>query len=117
MSYVDFFCLPLPKGNEETYRKQAELFGSIMKDYGAISYCEAIADDVPRGKVTDFFRAVEAKDNETVVAAFMVWPDKATRDKAWELGMKDPRMPQNPKDIPFDGMRMFWGGFKPIFQL
>lgn len=117
MPYVDFFCLPLPKGNEEAYRKQAELFASVMKDYGVLSYCEAVADDVPRGKVTDFFRAVEAKDDETVVAAFMVWPDKATRDKAWDLGMKDPRMPTDPKDMPFDGMRMFWGGFKPIYQL
>ena len=88
-----------------------------MKEHGLLRYCEALADDVPRGKVTDFYRAVDAKEGETVVAAFVVWPDKATRDKAWEKGMKDPRLKMDPKDMPFDGMRMFWGGFKPIVEL
>ena len=117
MSYIDFFCLPLPKGNEEAYRKQAELFASVMKEHGLQRYCEASADDVPKGKVTDFYRAVDAKESETVVAAFAMWPDKATRDKAWELCMKDPRMKMEPKDMPFDGMRMFWGGFKPLIEV
>ena len=49
--------------------------------------------------------------------AFAVWPDKATRDKAWELAMQDPRLKMEPKDMPYDGMRMFWGGFKPIIEL
>jgi uncharacterized protein YbaA (DUF1428 family) len=89
----------------------------VMKEHGLIRYCEALADDVPRGKVTDWYRAVDAKENETVVASFAVWPDKATRDKAWELGMKDPRLNMAPKDMPFDGMRMFWGGFKPLIDV
>jgi uncharacterized protein YbaA (DUF1428 family) len=117
MSYVDFFCLPLPQGSEAIYRQQAEQFASVMKEHGLLSYCEALADDVPKGKVTDFYRAVEAKDSETVVAAFAVWPDKATRDRAWELCMKDPRLKMEPKDMPFDGKRMFWGGFKPLVQV
>jgi uncharacterized protein YbaA (DUF1428 family) len=117
MAYVDFFCLPLPKGNEETYRKQAETFATVMKEHGMQQYCEAAADDVPKGKVTDFYRAVDAKESETVVAAFAVWPDKATRDVAWEKCMKDPRVNMDPKDMPFDGKRMFWGGFKPIIQV
>jgi uncharacterized protein YbaA (DUF1428 family) len=116
MSYFDFFCLPLPKGNEEKYREIAIRFAQVMKDHGLLSFCEAEADDVPRGKVTDFYRAVEAKETETVVAAYYRWPDKATRDKAWELAMKDPRISQDPKSMPFDGMRMFWGGFKSIVE-
>lgn len=117
MSYVDFFCLPLPQGNESKYQEQAELFKSVMTQHGLLAYCEAVADDVPKGKVTDFYRAVNAKEGETVVAAFAVWPDKATRDKAWEASMKDPRIQTDPKSMPFDGMRMFWGGFRPIVQL
>jgi uncharacterized protein YbaA (DUF1428 family) len=117
MSYVDFFCLPLPQDNVEVYRAQAERFASVMKEHGLLNYCEAVADDVQRGKVTDFYRAVAAKDGETVVAAYLLWPDKATRDKAWEVAMKDPRLKMEPKDMPFDGMRMFWGGFKPIVQV
>jgi uncharacterized protein YbaA (DUF1428 family) len=117
MSYVDFFCLPLPQDKVEVYRAQAERFAGVMKEHGLLNYCEAVADDVPRGKVTDFYRAVEAKDGETVVAAYLLWVDKATRDKAWEVAMKDPRLKMEPKDMPFDGARMFWGGFKPIVQV
>lgn len=115
MSYVDFYCLPLPKGKEEAYKKQAETFAEVMKDHGMINYCEAVADDVPHGKLTDFYRAVDAKDTETVVAAYCTWPDKATRDKAWEFAMKDPRLAdEGPENRVFDGNRMFWGGFKPL---
>ena len=32
------------------------------------------------------------------------------------LVMKDPRLACNPQDMPFDGMRMFWGGFKPLVE-
>jgi uncharacterized protein YbaA (DUF1428 family) len=116
MSYFDFFCLPMPKVNEAKYREMAVVFAQVMKEHGMLSFCEAVADDVPRGKVTDFYRAVQAKENETVVAAFYCWPDKATRDKAWDLGMKDPRMTHDPEKMAFDGMRMFWGGFKPIIE-
>ena len=118
MSYVDFFCLPLVKGKEAEYKKQAEIFGKFMKAQGMLSYCEAVADDVPHGKVTDFYRAVEAKEDETVVASFCTWPDKSTRDKAWELMMKDPEINKQKQDeMPFDGKRMFWGGFKPLYEM
>lgn len=118
MSYVDFFCVPLPKGKESAYKAQSEVFGKIMKEQGMLGYCEAVADDVPHGKVTDFYKAVNATDGETVVASYCIWPDKATRDKAWEVAMKDPRLAnQKPEDMPYDGKRMFWGGFKPIYEM
>ena len=116
MSYVDFFCLPLIKGKEAEYQKMAEKFYVVMKEHGLLSYCEAVADDVPRGKVTDFYRAVEANNEETVVAAFCHWPDKQTRDKAWEVAMKDPRLNDKPNPPIFDGKRMFLGGFKPLVR-
>lgn len=118
MSYYDFFCLPLKSGKEQEYKKIAQVFMAVMKDQGLISYCESVADDVPRGKVTDFYRAVAADDNESVVAAYCKWPDKATRDKAWEVMMSDSRLASmNKDDLPFDGKRMFWGGFKPLVEL
>ena len=117
MSYVDFVCLPIQIDKLETYKPSIEIFSNIMKDYGLLSYCEALADDVSHGKLTDFYKAVDAQDGETVVAAFMRWPDKETRDKGWEMGMKDPRMEKlGPDAMPFDGKRMFWGGFKPILE-
>jgi uncharacterized protein YbaA (DUF1428 family) len=118
MAYVDFFCLPLVESRLSEYIEHAELFAKVMKEYGLVHYCEAIADDVPHGEVTDFYRAVAARQGETVVAAYAVWPDKATRDKAWAEGMKDPRFAElgGPENAPFDGKRMFWGGFKPILE-
>ena len=76
---------------------------------------EAIADDVKRGEVTDFYRAVKAEDGETVVFSFIEWPDKATRDGAWKAIMADESLkPEG--DMPFSGQRMFWGGFEPILD-
>ena len=67
----------------------------------------------PKGEVTDFYRAVKAEDGEKVVFSFIEWPDKATRDEAWEKIMADESLkPEG--DMPFDGQRMFWGGFEPI---
>jgi uncharacterized protein YbaA (DUF1428 family) len=117
MAYVDFFMLPLPVGNEEEYKKQAVLFLEVMKDFGLLRYCEALSDDVPHGEVTDFYRAVAAQDNEKVVCAFAVWPDKGTRDRAWNEGMKDPRMAgADAHKTVFDGKRMVYGGFSPLFE-
>ncbi len=117
MSYVDFFNIPLPKENEAKYTEMAKVFSTVMKEHGLLHFWEAIAENVPTGEVTDFHRAVQAKENETIVSACYVWPDKETRDKAWELGMKDERMEGfNPEKMPFDGMRMFWGGFRTLVE-
>jgi uncharacterized protein YbaA (DUF1428 family) len=31
--------------------------------------------------------------------------------------MEDPRMPQDMKSMPFDGMRMIYGGFTPLVEI
>jgi len=116
MSYVDFIVVPLTKGKEQEYKNICEDFAAFMKPHGLLSYWEAVADDVPHGKMTDFYRSVQATDGETVVTAFCTWPDKATRNKAWEAFMSDPKVHTKPGNGVFDGKRMFYGGFKPLFQ-
>jgi uncharacterized protein YbaA (DUF1428 family) len=117
MSYVDGFLIPVPDGKIDAYRKLAELMGGKCKSYGATTYVEAVGDDLPHGKVTDFYMAVKAEEGETVVFSFIIWPDKETRDAGWQKLMADPEMQPGQHDMPFDGKRMFWGGFKPIVEL
>ena len=114
MSYVDGFLLPLPKGKEDEYKQLAEMFARKIKDQGAIASMEAVGDGLEHGHTTDFYRAVQAEEGENVVFSFVLWPDKATRDAGWAKIMDDPEMKPGAQPMPFDGKRMFWGGFKPL---
>jgi uncharacterized protein YbaA (DUF1428 family) len=112
-SYTDGFVVPVPEGNREAYRDLASKMAKVFRQHGATRVVEAIADDVSHGKVTDFYRAVKAEDGETVVFSFIEWPDKKTRDDAWAKIMQDESLkPEG--EMPFNGQRMFWGGFEPI---
>ena len=113
-AYIDGFVLPVPHEKRQAYTNMAEKAARKFEEYGALHVVEAWGDDVPDGKVTDFRRAVQAKEGENVVFSWIEWPDKATRDASWEKIMKDPDMQPDHANMPFDGMRMFWGGFEPI---
>lgn len=116
--YVDGFVLPLPKKNVEAYRRLSETHGKMWKEYGALEYVECIADDVKPGKVTSFPQAVKLELDETVVFAWIVYESREHRDRVNAAVMKDPRMAgMDPKTMPFDGMRMFWGGFEVFVSL
>jgi len=113
--YTDGFVVPVPQGNREAYRELAAKMAKVFREHGANRVVEAIADDVPHGEVTDFYRAVKAEDGETIVFSFIEWPDKQARDDAWAKIMQDDTMkPEDP--MPFSGQRMFWGGFEPILD-
>jgi uncharacterized protein YbaA (DUF1428 family) len=111
--YTDGFILPVPNDKKDAYAKMAGEMAVKFKDQGALRIVEAWGDDVPDGKVTDYKRAVKAKEDETVVYSYVEWPDKPTRDAAWAKMMENP---EPPADMPFDGKRMFWGGFQPIID-
>jgi uncharacterized protein YbaA (DUF1428 family) len=114
-NYVNGFIMPVPRANKEAYREMSERHAAIFREYGALRLVQAWGDDVPEGKVTDFYRAVQAQPDETVVFAFIEWPSKQVNDEAWDKMMKDERM-QPSADAPFDGKRMFWGGFEVILD-
>ena len=114
--YVDGFVLPVPHARREDYLAMAEKAGGTFAKYGSLRLVEAWGDDVRDGKVTDFRRAVQAKEDENVVFSWLEWPDKATRDAAWAKMMEDPAMQPDPDNTPFDGKRMFWGGFDIILD-
>lgn len=117
MTYIDGFILPVPEKNLDAYRQMAETAGKVWMDHGALAYVEAVADDVPEGKVTDFYRAVKREEGETVIFSYVVYRSRAHRDEVMKKVMADPRLKMDPKSMPFDGMRMFWGGFKTIVEM
>ena len=111
--YTDGFVVPVPEGKRDAYRELAAKMAKVFRHHGASRVVEAFSDDVQRGKVTDFYRAVNAQDGEGVVFSFIEWPDKATRDEAWKKIMEDESLKPT-GEMPFDGKRMFWGGFEKI---
>ena len=117
MSYVDGFVVPVPEGNRELYLASAAKAWPLFKEYGATRHVECWADDVPDGKTTDFKRAVKVEEGETVVFSWIEYPSKEVRDAAYKKMMEDPRMKEMfGDDMPFDGKRMIYGGFSPIFD-
>lgn len=118
-NYVDGFVVPVPKKNLAKYRKMAKLFGKVCREHGALEYVECVADDVKKGKVTSFPRSVKLKAGETVIFSYVVYKSRAHRNSVNKKVMKDPRIMKtmDPKKLPFDGMRMFWGGFKTFIML
>ncbi|MEQ8935689.1 MAG: DUF1428 domain-containing protein [Amphiplicatus sp.] len=116
MTYVDGFILPIPEGNIDAYKKLSRKAGKIWMQHGALAYMEAVADDVPEGKTTDFYRAVKRKEGETVIFAYAVYKSRKHRDQVMKKVMSDPNLKMDPAGMPFDGKRMFWGGFKTIVE-
>ena len=114
-TYTDLFVVPVPKQKISDYRKLAELSAQIWRDHGALSYIEVAADDVKSGKLTSFPQSVDLKPGEQVFVGIITYRSRAHRDEVGAKAMKDPRMAgMDPQSMPFDGKRMFWGGFKPF---
>jgi uncharacterized protein YbaA (DUF1428 family) len=116
--YVDNFVLALRSHQQAAYLKMERKFGSICIEHGALSYTVAIADDVAVGKRTSFPRAVKLKSDEVVVVAWVTYKSRRHRDQVVAKVMADERLKgMGDVDNPFDGKRMFWGGFKTIVTL
>ncbi len=119
MAYVDGFVLPIPKRNRAAYLKMARLAGRVWKDHGALAYTECMAEDVKKGKWTSFPQAVRLKAGEAVWFSYIVYKSRRHRDRVLAKAMKDKRLASmmDPKKMPFDARRMFWGGFKVMVDL
>ena len=103
MGYVDGFVAAVPNDNKEAYREHALKSIEVFKRHGALSW-----------EVTSFPMAVRKKPDESVVFAWVVWPDKATRDAGMQKVFEDPDMSKETNPMPFDGQRLIYGGFEVI---
>lgn len=117
MSYVDGFIVAVPKDKIEVYKALARTAGEVWREYGALSYVEAIGDDVPYGELTSFPRAVQATEDEVVVFSWITYESRQSRDVILAKVMADPRLKDEMENMPFDGKRMIYGGFNIIVEV
>ena len=117
MSYIDGFLLAVPSDKRDAYRDLSEKAWPLFEEWGATRQVECWSDDVPRGETTDFFRAVKAGPNESVVFSWIEYPSKVVRDAAQVRMREDPRMKEWGEEMNFvDGKRMVFGGFIPLMD-
>jgi uncharacterized protein YbaA (DUF1428 family) len=119
MPYVDGFVVPVPKRRVAAYRRMATKAGKIWREHGALEFVECVADDVKPGKLTSFPQSVKLKPSEVVVFSWIRYKSRGERDRVMAKVMKDPRLANmmKAKPFPFDGKRMFFGGFKTLVDL
>lgn len=110
-AYVDGILLPVPIANQAAFVQHARETAQLFKAHGAVEVVECWGDDVPEGKLTSMPMAVQRKIDETVVFSWIVWPSREVRDAGMKAVMEDPR---SPKEMPFDGKRMIFGGFRVL---
>lgn len=93
--------------------------GEVWLEYGALEFRECIADDVKPGKLTSFPQSVLFEEGETIFFSWIVFASREARDAINEQVMKDPRLAgtMDPSTMPFDGKRMFYGGFDMLINL
>ncbi len=117
MPYIDGFVVAVPTANKVAFITHAKKVDHLFIKHGALQVLECWGDDVPKGKVTDFYGAVKAKPNETVMFSYVLWPDKETREIGNEKVYADMQaMEHVGADMPFDGKRLIYGGFESIVE-
>lgn len=115
--YIQGFLIAVPEDKQDAYRAIAAKSAEKFAEYGVTEIVEGWEEDVSDGKVTDFRMATKAKPGEKIVFSWMIWPDKTTCDAAAAKMHEDPFWTEEFSEMPFDGMRMMWGGFSPLFTM
>jgi uncharacterized protein YbaA (DUF1428 family) len=113
MAYIDYFVIPVPAKKVDAYKIHAKKWAKIWKKMGVVAYTESIADDVKPGKLTSFPQSLLLKKGEVVFVGSLVFKTRKHRDAVWKKTMALPEM-SDMSDMPFDGKRMYFGGFKQV---
>ena len=114
MSWITGFLIPVKTADKDRYLESARKSWPAFQKYGCLEQVETWGEDIPEGETTSFPRAVKLEPGEAVVFSWLRWPDRATADKCFAEMMDDPDF--DGMNMPFDGKRMMWAGFDPIFE-
>jgi uncharacterized protein YbaA (DUF1428 family) len=120
MSYIEGFVIAVPTANKDKFIAHARYGDAVFMDHGAVRVVECWQDNVAKGHTTDFFGAVAAQDDESVVFSWIEWPSRTEREamnaKMEELMKTDERFSPEKNPMPFDGKRMIYGGFEALVE-
>ncbi len=116
--YVDGFVLPVPTAKLGEYQALAQKAAAIWMEHGALDYRECAGDDMVIPDMLGFPTISGAKEDETVVFAWITYESREKRDEINARVMADPRLKDtcNPETSPFDFKRMAYGGFRTIVK-
>jgi uncharacterized protein YbaA (DUF1428 family) len=119
LPYIDAIVTPVPRAKLDTYKRMSKEWGEAHIKRGALYYSDAISDDAQPGKVTSFPQALHLKDDEVIALGWVVYKSKADRDRISKEVMEHPQFKasMDPSKMPFDGKRMFWGGFETVIGI
>ncbi len=119
MGYTDGFLLVVPTKKLKAYETMAKKAGKIWREHGALEYRECFGDDIAVKMGVPFSKPLKLKRGETVVFSWVVYKNRAHRDRVNAKVMKDPRLNAlcDENNMPFDPKRMCYGGFKIAVDL
>lgn len=113
--YVDVYLMVLTKKNLPKYKKMAEEYAKIVKEYGALECREFIGDDLPPAL---YPALMNAKKNEVIITSVIGFLSKTHRNTVNKKVRKDERMVKMMNEMPlFDMSKMMYGGFKTFVQM
>lgn len=114
--YIDGFVLAVKTARKDDYIAASERASEVFLRLGATRMVETWADEAPVGEVTGFPRAVKLEPDETVVFAWVEYPDKETRDRVMQTVESDAELRSMTDPTLTDDARMIYGGFRPILD-
>ena len=115
-NYIHTYLIPVPKSKLKQYRSMAKVAARTWMKSGALAYAEYEASFIPKGKVTSFPMSVKLKAGETILLGMVTCKSKAHCEKVMDRVMKDEALGKAWDSVPFDGIRMIYGGFKTFLE-
>lgn len=113
--YINGTVMPVQADQRTVYERAAGKVAEIFREHGALMAVDCWSDDLPEGKVNDFYTAVDAQGGEAIIFSWVGWADKEAHDRGWEKIMSDPRMEEfGPQTAGGDLQRMIFGSFVPL---
>ncbi len=116
MAYADCFVLSIRRKNLPAYKKLAGIASKVWTEHGALEYCECVGEDLePKMPVAifPFPKMARCGKDEVVVFSWILYKNKAQRDRVNKKVMADQRLAEacDPKNAPFEMKKMAYGGF------